>query len=683
MHQALARERIRDMKRRLATKTVVSVWALALLSGSPSIAQPPQTPQQQNAPAPFVSPIFGDHMVLQRGKPNPVWGWSEPGDTVRVQIGEHAATATAGANGKWVAKIDPPAVGGPYVVKISGKQTVELQDVLVGDVWICSGQSNMQFGLAQARNAAEEIKNANYPQMRFYNIGERDSYSPADVPRGGPWRVITPEGLGGRGGGLSAVAYFFGRKVFQSVHVPIGLLQVAVGGVPAETFASVDALRTLKDFDDRIAFFERLRQKGGREYGNYIMPWYEDYDIGMKNGSWADAELDDSSWSTVQVPGDFKELGVAGVPSLTYLRKEVTIPDPLPQGRARINLGQVEKMDTVYVNGRQIGASSWVENPRVYGATGLKPGKNVIAIRLFRVKPEGGGFIDGAASMKLVLGDGTAIPLAGEWKGKVSVDGHKAGVLPPGYESVTSMVSVLYNGMLAPIAPLAITGAIWYQGESNAERAYQYRKLLPAMITDWRKLFGQGDFPFYIVGLPAYMHHKDHPGDDSWAEFREAQAMVAKNVHNSCLATTIDTGDPDNIHPIDKVQVGDRLAFCALAHDYGQKNPYSGPTLASVENLPGGAIKIHFDHTDGGLVVKGDTPGEFSIAGADHKWYWADARIEGDTVIVSSQALAKPVAVRYAWQSFPTATLYNGAGLPAVPFRTDDWPGVTLGKTIY
>jgi sialate O-acetylesterase len=376
-------------------------------------------------------------------------------------------------------------------------------------------------------------------------------------------------------------------------------------------------------------------------------------------------------------------LGVAGVPSLTYLRKEVTIPDPVPQGRARIYLGQVEKMDTVYVNGRQVGSSSWVENPRVYGAMGLNPGKNIIAIRLLRVKTEGGGFIDGPASMKLVLGDGTVISLAGEWKGKVSVDGHTPGVLPPGYESVTSMVSVLYNGMLAPIAPVAITGAIWYQGESNAERAYQYRKLLPAMIADWRKLFSQGDFRFYIVGLPAYMHHKDSPGEDSWAELREAQALVAKNVPNSCLATTVDTGDPDNIHPIDKVQVGDRLAFCALANYYGQQISYSGPTLASVENMPGGAMKIHFDHTDGGLVVKGDKLGEFSLAGSDHKWHWADARIEGNTVIVSSQSVPNPVAVRYAWQSFPTATLYNGAGLPAVPFRTDDWPGVTFGNTIY
>ena len=639
-------------------------------------------PPQAAAPLPFVSPIFGDNMVLQREKPNAIWGWSQPGDTVRVEIGENSATATAGPDGKWQARIQPPPAGGPYTVKIAGgQQTVELHEVLVGDVWICAGQSNMQFGLRGARNGAEEIKNANYPDVRYYVVGERISYSPADVPRGS-WRVVSPTTLGGwPGGGISAAAYFFARKVRESVHVPIGLVQEAVGGVPAETFASIDALRPLGDFDARIAFFERLRQKGGKEYGNYIMPWYDEYDIGSQNGSWADPGLDDSSWKMVPIPGGFKELGVADVPSLCWFRKEITLPDTLPQGGARIYLGNVDKMDTVYVNGQQVGSSSWVENPRVYFARGLKPGRNVIAIRLFNLKPNG-GFISPAGTLRLVLGGGTAIPLAGEWKGKVAVDGHPPQPLPPGYESVTSMVSVLYNGMLAPLAPLSITGAIWYQGESNAERAYQYRKLLPAMIADWRKLFGHGDFPFYIVSLPAFMHRKEVPGDDSWAEMREAQALVAKTVPHSCVAITVDTGDPDNIHPIDKKEVGDRLGLCALGEHYGFKVPYSGPTLSSVEHVPG-ALKLHFAHTDGGLVVRGEKLGEFSIAGDDHKWYWADARIEGDTVIVSSMSVPDPKAVRYAWQSNPLATLFNGAGLPAAPFRTDDWPGVTDKNTIY
>jgi sialate O-acetylesterase len=245
------------------------------------------------------------------------------------------------------------------------------------------------------------------------------------------------------------------------------------------------------------------------------------------------------------------------------------------------------------------------------------------------------------------------------------------------------MPSVLYQGMLEPVAPLSITGAIWYQGEQNSPRGYQYRKILPVMIADWRKLFGQGDFPFYIVSLPAFKHHSADPVDgDEWTELRESQAIVAATVPNSCLAVTIDTGDPDNIHAKDKRPVGERVASCALARHYGNNVPYAGPTLKSVDRLPG-SIRIHFDHADGGLIVKGDKLGEFSVAGDDRKWYWADARIEGDTIVVSSPSVPNPREVRYAWQSNPVATLYNGAGLPAVPFRTDDWPGLTQSARPY
>jgi sialate O-acetylesterase len=269
--------------------------------------------------------------------------------------------------------------------------------------------------------------------------------------------------------------------------------------------------------------------------------------------------------------------------------------------------------------------------------------------------------------------------MAGEWKARLSVDARPPHPLPLAYENWPVMPSVLYNGMLKPIMPIAITGAIWYQGEQNSDRAYHYRKVLPAMITDWRSHFGQGDFPFYIVSLPGFMHRKDTPGSDTWAELRESQAITARTVPHTCLAVTIDTGDPDNIHPTEKLPVGERLALCALAEHYGQKVVYSGPTLKSVERVPG-ALKLHFDHTDGGLVVKGDKLGEFSVAGDDQKWYWADAKIEGKTIIVSSKSVPNPKHVRYAWQSNPVATLFNGAGLPAVPFRTDQWPGVTEGK---
>ena len=658
----------------------VSAAAVMALTFGSAFGQPPQ-PQQAAAPLPFVSPIFGDNMVLQRDKPNAIWGWSQAGDTVKVEIGTMSATGTAGADGKWTVKIQPPPVGGPYTVKIAGKQTVELHEVLVGDVWICSGQSNMQFGLPQARNGAEEVKNANYPQIRYFSVGERVAYAPTESLRG-TWRAVSPATVGGRGGGISAAAYFFGRKLEENLHVPIGLIQVAVGGVPAETFVSFDGFRPLKEFAPGVAEVQRLAKTGGRQYGNFIMHWLDDYDIGTKNGAnWADPAMDDSSWKTVTIPGGFKELGVGDVQSLCWFRKEITLPDPLPPGNARVSLGEVSKMDTVYVNGQQIGASSWVENPRNYGARGLKPGRNVIAIRLYRLRTNG-GFLAKPEELRLVLGDGKAIPLAGEWKGKVAVDGHPPQVMPIAPENLDSMPAVLYNGMIAPMVPLSITGAIWYQGESNSERAFQYRTLLPALIADWRKQFGQGDFPFYIVSLPAYMHHRDTPGDDSWAELREAQVLTAKTVPHTCVAIMVDTGDPDNIHPIDKVQVGDRLGYCALADHYGQKVPYIGPRLAKVEHAKG-AMKLHFDHTDGGLVVKGDKLGEFQIAGADRKWYWADARIEGATVIVSSKSVPKPVAVRYAWQSYPVATMFNGAGLPAEPFRTDTWPEMTAGHEIY
>ena len=648
---------------------VPGLLTILLAGATGAVAQDP-------AARPFVSPIFGDNMVLQREKPNTLWGWSEPGDIVRVEIGGNSSSGTAAADGKWQVKIQPPAVGGPYTVKIAGKQNVELHDVLVGDVWICAGQSNMQFGLAQARNAEEEVRNANHPRIRFFVVGQKAAYARADVPRGS-WKVVSPATAGGRGG-ISAVAYFFARKLEENIHVPIGLVQEAVGGIPAEAFTSPEGLRPLKDFDAGVAEVENRHRSGQPEYGNYISHWYDDYDAGTRGGAnWADPALDDSSWKTVTVPGTFYgDLGIGDVPGLCWLRREITLPATLPPGMARLYLGSVDKMDTTYINGHQVGGSSWVENPRLYFARDgfLKPGRNVIAIRLFKLSASR-GFLGKPEELHLTLGDGTVIPLSGEWKGKLSVDGRPPQPLPIGFENNPVMASVLYNGMLAPIVPLSITGAIWYQGESHEKLAAPYYKLLPAMISDWRRLFGQGDFPFYIVSLPVYRHRSEAPVDDGWTGVREAQSLAAKNVPHSCLAVTVDTGNPDNVHPIDKREPGERLALCALGEHYGRDVVYSGPTLKSVERVSG-TIRLHFDHVEGGLLAKGGEPGEFSVAGDDRKWHWASARIEGDSIVVSSASVPNPKEVRYAWQANPKATLFNGAGLPAAPFRTDNWPGI-------
>lgn len=610
-------------------------------------------------------------MVLQRGKIDTIWGWSDPGDKIQVQIAGKTASAIAGTDRRWEVKIHPPRVGGPYTMTIRGRQTVELHNVLVGDVWLCGGQSNMQVSLGYAKNGEEEVKAANYPQIRFFTVAAQVSYHHADMPDGS-WKVVSPE----TAGKVSAVAYYFARRVQEQIHIPIGIVVDALGGTPAEAWTSAAALRPLKDFDIPLAELDKFAAANAPEYGNYIMHWYDEYDIGLKR-NWAAADFDDSAWKPADLPGGFTELGVPDTPAVVWFRKEIVLPETIPAGRSLIFLGSIERMDTVYINGKEVGASAWVENPRVYFIPDgvLKPGKNLVAIRVLKTKPDG-GFLAKPDALHLTLGDKTSIPLAGQWKAQLSVDARPPHPMPLGYENWPVLPSVLYEGMLKPIAPLSITGALWYQGEQNSDRGFQYRKILPVMIADWRQLFGQGDFPFYIVSLPAFQHRSPTPTTDGWAETRESQALTAASVRNSCLAVTIDTGDPDNIHPKEKRPVGERLAFCALAKPYHKKVVYSGPTLASVKRVPG-SIRLRFAHADGGLIVKGPKLEEFAIAGDDHKWYWADARIEGNTVVVSSPSVPNPREVRYAWQSNPAATLFNGAGLPAGPFRTDNWPGIT------
>lgn len=658
---------------------VAAIGSFLLAPTCLTLAQGPFQPPPPPEPFPFVSPLFGDDMVLQRDKADTIWGWSEqPGDKVTVQIGDNTAIAVAQADRRWEVKIKPPAAGGPYTVKITGRETVELHNVMVGDVWLCTGQSNMLVSLREAKNGDDEVKVANYPDIRFFSVNGHAAYNHTGWI-GGTWKPVAPD----TAARVSAVGYYFAREVQKDVHVPIGLIVDAIGGTPAEAWTSAAALRPLKDFDVPLDMVDRLATSGAQEYGDYIHHWYDEYDIGLK-GNWAAPEFDDSTWKPVTLPGGFAELGVPQTPALAWFRKEIDLPDPLPDGRAMMFLGIIERMDTVYVNGKEAGGSAWVENPRRYFMRDgmLKPGRNIIAIRVMKTKPDG-GFMSKPEDLHLVLGDKANIPLAGAWKGQISVDARPPQPLPIGYQNWPVMPTVLYEGMLKPVAPLSFTGVLWYQGEENSPRGYEYRKVLPAMIADWRNLFGQGNFPFYIVSLPEFKPRSATPVDgDEWAETRESQAITAATVPNTCLAVTIDTGDPDNIHTKDKLPVGQRLAYCALAKYYGKHVVYEGPTLASVERLPT-SIRLHFTHTDGGLVAKGDRLAEFTIAGDDHQWFWADARIEGDTIVVSSPSVSNPKEVRYAWQSNPAANLFNGAGLPAAPFRTDNWPGITQDARPY
>jgi len=654
----------------LASAALVMTAIAARAQNTPGLAG--EAAAGVSATLPFVSPIFGDNMVMQRDKANTVWGWSQPGDTVRVEIGTRGAQATAGKDGRWQVTLQPPDTAGPWVMHIAGRaKTLDIRNILVGDVWIGGGQSNMALPLKFARDGDAEAKAADEPQIRYFTVSGHAAYHHTDIIQGA-WTVVSPQ----TADAMSAVGYYFARKLHGEVHVPIGLVIDAVGGTPAESWTSAPSLAPLKDFDPQLAELKRLADSGAPEYGNFVMHWYDRYDIGLK-GNWKAPDFDDTAWKTVTIPGGFAELGVPDTPALVWFRKEITLPDPLPAGRSTIALGSIERMDTVYINGTEVGSSAWVENPRLYGipAALLKPGRNTVAIRVLKTKPAG-GFLSRPEDLYLTLGDATKVPLAGTWKGRLSVDARPPQPLPMAYENWPVMPAVLYDGMLAPIAPIAVRGVIWYQGEQNSDRGYQYRKILPVMIKDWRTLFHQPDLPFYVAGLPAFQARKATPTDDGWADLRESQALTVASVPGTCLAVTIDTGEADNIHPKEKKPVGDRLAACALAGTYGRPVVASGPTLASVDPMPG-ALRLHFTHTDGGLAVKGDTPAEFSVAGEDGQWAWADARTDGDTVVVSSPAVAHPLVVRYAWQSNPRATLFNGAGFPAGPFRTDTYPLVT------
>lgn len=616
--------------------------------------------------APFLSPVFSDRMVLQREKPNAFWGWTEPDSEVRVTIAGRTARARAAADGRWQAWVEPPAAGGPYVVTIEGPERRELRDVLVGDVWLCGGQSNMAMALRATRDGPAVAATASDPHVRFRQVPTRTAYSEIR-DAGGRWTVCTPEAAAG----FSAVAFYFARELRRELQVPIGLIQVAVGGSPAESWMSERALREVGEFAPQLDALERLRVADARPTGSFLMHWLEDHDGPAEAAGWARPEFDDSTWTRVTVPGGFRELGAAEHPAVVWFRRELNLPDPLPPGEARVRLGAVEKMDTVWLNGRWVGASSWVENPRSYAVPAgvLKPGRNVIAIRVFKTKPDG-GFLGGAEALRLELPGGAVVPLAGEWNAQVSVDARPPFPLPLDGENYPTMPTALQQGMLAPLAPLAVTGAIWYQGEANTARAAQYRRLLPALIADWRELFRQGEFPFLIAGLPAFMATRSEAGTtDGWAELREAQMMAAQTVRHVAVAVTIDTGDAKDIHPIDKAPVGERLARWALARHYGKPLPASGPVLRAVDRRPG-ALVLHFDHADDGLSARGDGP-LFAIAGADRRWVWARVKIAGDTVTLTADSIAEPRYVRHAWQANPGGALFNGIGLPAAPFRTD------------
>ncbi len=644
---------------------------------------------------PFLHPLFTDHMVLQRGVSAPIWGWTKPGAQVTVSISGTSASATAGTDGKWMAKLGLLSAGGPFELTVAGPETVKLSDVLVGDVWICSGQSNMEMGIAQVKDAAKEIEDADDPQIRLFTVPKNVSNKPlamfGPTHDGKPawqegmtkWLVCSPKNvMVGAWGGFSAAGYFFGRDLQHELKVPIGLIHTSWGGTVAEAWTSGEALETMLDFKPAV---QQLRAESTpattaqrpAQYATRMEQWYRKNDPGSAGGEvWAGASFNDTDWKTMKLPTHWEEAGLPDYDGVVWFRKEIDVPANWVGHDLALHLGPIDDRDTTFFDGVKVGGLDLYNLPRNYSIPSklFHAGKNTIAVRVLDTGGAGGIWGQpGDMKIEPAGQSDRAVSLAGEWRYRDSLPLNKAATPPPSPAAAganPNVPTVLYNAMIEPLVPYAIKGAIWYQGESNAGRAVQYRTLLPTMIRDWRNRFGVGEFPFLIVQLASFQDSKPQPAESSWAELREAQSLAAKAAGHSATASAIDIGEARDIHPKNKQEVGRRLALAARAVAYGEDVEYEGPTFKSMD-VQGSRAILHFDHVGGGLEVKGSELKGFAIAGPDGKFIWGEATIDGDTVVVSSPKIDHPTAVRYAWADNPVANLYNKAGLPANPFRTD------------
>lgn len=627
----------------------------------------------QETAKPFLHPLFSSNMVLQRDIAAPVWGWTEPGAEVTVSVAGLTATATAGADGKWLARVGPLSAGGPHEMTVTGGgQSATLRSVLVGDVWICSGQSNMQWPVAAVNNAGGEIADAGHPTIRLFTVPNVTAFEPRELVQG-TWSQCNPSSVGY----FTAVGYFFGRTLAQRLNVPIGLINTSWGGTIAEAWTSGEALKAdMPDFVEAVAQVERTAEElrtGQTDYSAKLAAWYRDNDPGSaETGGYADPATDTSGWPEANVPANWEDTGLPGFDGIAWYVREVELAADWAGSAAVLRLAAIDDRDTTFVNGVEVGSKEAWNESREYAVPAgvLRAGRNVIAIRV--LDTGGGGGIHGeAGDLKLERTGAEAIGLAGTWRLKSTKPLAETTPPPARADSNPNIATVLYNAMISPLVPFGVKGAIWYQGESNADRAEQYSRLLPTLIRDWRTRFEVGEFPFYIVELANFMAQDTEPKNDAWPNLRESQWNAAARAGNADVASIIDIGDANDIHPRNKQDVGLRLALLALAETYGEAVECSGPRYRSLA-VEGDRVRLSFDHTTGGLGVKGGGKlTGFAIAGADGKFVWAEAEIDGDTVVVHAAGVTAPTAVRYAWGNNPVCNLTNGTGLPAPPFRTD------------
>jgi sialate O-acetylesterase len=617
--------------------------------------------------------VFGDNMVLQRNIKIPIWGNATPGTLVIAELGSARTTAIADKTGKWKMQFPKFKAGGPYTLKVyqSDKHDsqIELRNILIGDVWVASGQSNMEWQVQQAQDAKKEIAKALFPQIRFLFV-EHDKKLTPKTDISGTWKVCDTTNVKQ----FSAVAYYFSRKIHLDQNVPIGIVQSTWGGTPVESWTSREMLLSSQVTRPEALAFDTLTPLDFvKDSLNEIGFWDIVYHV--KNNvdqTVTTSGYDDSGWSAVEMPRLMKNFGIGNYVGIMWMRKSITLPESFTGKDLTLNLGQPEMNYSLYFNGKEICKTVWNSNPKqsyIIPADMVQSGTNTISLRIAMLW--GGGGLNPPAENIYITDGASKVSLAGKWLYKKDLEPTIPKVHYYHYSPI-----VLYNAMVNPLIPYGIKGFLWYQGEANDSVAYKYRKMLPLMIADWRQRWGQGNLPFLYVQLANYKKAQLEPSESEWAELREAQTMTLSQP-NTGMACTIDIGDGETIHPLNKMEVGRRLALNAEKLVYNQNCIASGPLYKGYRK-DGDKIRIRFTNpgsvlsTRGGKEVTG-----FAIAGNDKRFYWAKAVIVGQEVVVYSEKVPNPEAVRYAWADNPECNLTNTEGLPVVPFRTDCWKGIT------
>lgn len=617
--------------------------------------------------------LVRDSMVLQRETVLNIWGWSSPGEKISIQFKGKNYSAKADEKGTWSRTIPPQKAGGPYTMKITGKNSILLKDILIGDVWFCSGQSNMVHQMKLHRERyAKEIADANNPQIRHFFIPTMtDLTGPrSDYPTGF-WKSANPTDILE----FSAVAYFFATTIYDKYKVPIGLINASVGGTPIEAWISEAGFKT---FPNQLATIEKLKDTAYVNSTNraaFVPVNTQNNDKGLASPvKWYETSYVPKGWHSINIPGYWEDQGLRDLNGVVWYRKEIDIPQQMAGKSGKVQMGRIVDADVFYLNSQQIGTTGYQYPQRRYSIPEglLKSGKNVIVIRVTNQQNKGGFVPD--KPYTIIAGPDT-IDLKGEWQFKVGE------VYPPVNFNTAdrpraiiaqNSPAALYNAMVAPAISFKVKGFLWYQGEANTGRAREYAQLLPALVSNWRERWKEKDAPFIWAQLPGFMDRTYLPSESQWAALREAQ-LQSLQVPNTAMAITIDLGEWNDIHPDNKKDVGVRMALAAKRIAYGDTGVvYSGPLYQSWL-IEGDKIIIQFKHTGSGLIsIDGEELSQFAIAGSDAKFVWAHAKIDGNKVIVWSDEIKEPRYVRYAWADNPEgANLYNREGLPASPFRTD------------